>query len=68
MSMRAKRPLDLNPPAVPDPRTEDRCKAEGGEPSSRRFVVRPKALLAHPGLDFDDVEGLLEYLEGPRRP
>lgn len=29
------------------------------------FVVRARALHAHPGLDFDDIEGLLEQVEGP---
>lgn len=32
-----------------------------------RFRVRAKALRAHPGLDFDDVEGLLEKLDSAPR-
>lgn len=34
---------------------------------SAPFRVRPKALRAHPGLDFDDVEGLLEKLDSAPR-
>lgn len=34
---------------------------------SSPFRVRPKALRAHPGLDFDDVEGLLEKLDSALR-
>jgi hypothetical protein len=31
------------------------------------FEVRPRRLGLKPGFDFDDVEGLLEEIEGPRR-
>jgi oxygen-dependent protoporphyrinogen oxidase len=31
------------------------------------FKVRAKALHARPGFDFDDIEGLLEQVEGPER-
>lgn len=66
MSIHAKRHLDLRTPAAaPDREAENRPRAESGK--SGRFVVRPKALDAHPGLDFDDIEGLLDHLEGPRR-
>ncbi|HJX29492.1 MAG TPA: hypothetical protein VJ885_16430 [Thermoanaerobaculia bacterium] len=34
---------------------------------SGSFRVHPKALRAHPGLDFDDVEGLLENLDSAPR-
>lgn len=34
---------------------------------SGSFRVRPKALRAHPGLQFDDVEGLLEKLDSAPR-
>lgn len=33
--------------------------------SSQPFEVRAKALHARPGFDFDDIEGLLEQVEGP---
>jgi hypothetical protein len=32
---------------------------------SKPFEVRAKALHARPGFDFDDIEGLLEQVEGP---
>ncbi|RMH21596.1 MAG: hypothetical protein D6696_05475 [Acidobacteria bacterium] len=39
-------------------------EVEREEPPSR-FVVRPQALEARPGVDFDDVPELLERLDGP---
>ena len=33
--------------------------------SSQPFEVRAKDLHARPGFDFDDIEGLLEQVEGP---
>jgi hypothetical protein len=41
--------------SVPTPRTVP----------SKPFEVRAKALHARPGFDFDDIEGLLEQVEGP---
>ena len=29
------------------------------------FEVKPRAMNAKPGVDFDDIEGLIERLEGP---
>jgi hypothetical protein len=34
-------------------------------PPAKAFKVRAKALHARPGFDFDDIEGLLEQVEGP---
>ena len=36
-----------------------------GKPQRKRFVVEPRPLGLPPGLSYDDVEGLLEALEGP---
>jgi hypothetical protein len=33
----------------------------------QRFVVRARPMKARPGIEFDDIEGLLERLEGPYR-
>ena len=30
-----------------------------------RFVVKARPMKAKPGVDFDDIEGLLERIEGP---
>lgn len=35
------------------------------KPTSRPFQVRAKDLHARPGVNFDDIEELLEQLEGP---
>ena len=40
----------------------------GSSSAPRPFVVRPRALGARPGLDFDRIEELLDELEGPSRP
>ena len=32
-----------------------------------RFVVKARPMHAKPGIDFDDIEGLLEQIEGPYR-
>jgi Ribbon-helix-helix protein, copG family len=31
----------------------------------QRFVVKARPMHAKPGFDFDDIEGLIERLEGP---
>lgn len=41
--------------SVPTPRTVP----------AKPFEIRAKALHARPGFDFDDIEGLLEQVEGP---
>ena len=33
----------------------------------KRFRVRPRRLEARPGISFDDIEGLLDAIEGPTR-
>jgi hypothetical protein len=35
------------------------------EPPQRSFHIQAVALGAHPWLDYDDIEGLIEYGEGP---
>lgn len=32
-----------------------------------RFVVKARPMYARPGMDFDDIEGLLDRIEGPFR-
>lgn len=32
-----------------------------------RFVVKARPMHAKPGVDFDDIEGLLDRIEGPYR-
>lgn len=36
-----------------------------GKPERKRFIVRPRPLGLPPGLSYDDVEELVEALEGP---
>ena len=37
------------------------------EAPAPRFVVRARPMNAKPGIDFDDIEGLLDRIEGPLR-
>ena len=36
-------------------------------PPFERFVVRARPMKARPGIELDDIEGLLERIEGPYR-
>lgn len=38
----------------------------GGRPPDR-FVVKARPMKARPGVEFDDIEGLLDRIEGPYR-
>lgn len=40
---------------------------ENEKPSREPFTVRASPMRARPGVDLDDIEGLLDQLEGPRR-
>jgi hypothetical protein len=44
---------------------DDDLAAERTRQPAKPFEVRAKALHARPGFDFDDIEGLLEQVEGP---
>lgn len=39
---------------------------QSGRPVER-FVVKARPMHAKPGMDFDDIEGLLDRIEGPLR-
>ena len=40
-------------------------RAESNAPPVRPFKIKPVRLGLRPGLSYDDVEGLLEFAEGP---
>jgi hypothetical protein len=44
-----------------------RAGLEGRDATPGPFVVRARPMKAKPGIEFDDIEGLLERLEGPYR-
>jgi hypothetical protein len=56
-------------PVIPSKKTVNRCLRKGliasSRPLAKPFVVTPRPLGLPPGLSYDNVEELIEALEGP---